>query len=120
VAGVLGAGATAARRAFVVGLIVLCACSSSSASSSSSSSSSAARSDRSTIHTNGGTVVVRRGAHGLEVVELSTADGWEAHHEATGQDRLDVTFEREGSRVDVSVVLTPTGISSSTRSVSTS
>jgi hypothetical protein len=115
-----------ARRAVVIGLLVLCACSAgegsttvSSSSSSSHSSTSSSRTDSSTIRTNGGTVIVRRGAGGLEVVDLSPMDGWAAHHTTSGTVHLDVTFERPGSRVEVAVTLTPTGISSSSRSVTT-
>jgi hypothetical protein len=92
----------------------------SSSSSTSSSSASSSRDDRSTITTNGGTVVVRRGAgDSLEVVDLSAKEGWEATQQAPSPDALDVTFTRPGSKVEVSIRLTSSGITSSTRSVST-
>ena len=94
--------------------------SSSSTSSTTSSSSSTSRDDRSTINTNGGTVVVRRGAgNTLDVAELQAKDGWEATRQSPSPDALEVTFTRPGSKVEVSIRLTPSGITSSTRSVST-
>jgi hypothetical protein len=63
---------------------------------------------------------VRRGADGgLEVVEVTAADGWQASKQAPAPDQLQVTFERPGSTVEVSIRLGPSGITSSTRSTST-
>jgi hypothetical protein len=94
--------------------------SSSNSSSTSSTSSSSSRDDRSTTTTNGGAVVVRRGADGtLEVVEVTANEGWTSTQQAPAPDQLEVTFERPGSKVDVTIRLGPSGITSSSRSVST-
>jgi hypothetical protein len=71
------------------------------------------------VTSTGGTVTVQRGAGGLEVVAVEPAEGWEATQRSDGPVRLTVTFERTGSSEELSIVLTPTGISSSTRSVTT-
>jgi hypothetical protein len=65
-------------------------------------------------------VVVRRGTGDtLEVVELTAKDGWEAAQQSPSPDALEVTFTRPGSKVEVSIRLTQSGITSSTRSEST-
>jgi hypothetical protein len=79
------------------------------------SSSSAA----STVHTDGGDVTVRAQDGRLEVVDVAVAPGWHGDHRLEQPDRLVVSFERDGHRVDVTVELTPSGIVTHTRSVAT-
>jgi hypothetical protein len=63
---------------------------------------------------------VRRGTDdSLEVVEVTAEDGWQASQQAPSPDQLQVTFQRPGSTVEVSIRLGPSGITSSTRSTST-
>jgi hypothetical protein len=79
------------------------------------SSSSAA----STVRTEGGDVTVRAEDGHLEVVEVAAAPGWRGDQRRDQPDRLVVSFERDGGRVEVTIELTATGIVTHTRSVTT-
>ena len=69
------------------------------------------------MHTDGGDVTVRAKDGQLEVVDVTAAPGWRGDHRLDAPDRLVVSFERDGGRVEVTVELTPTGIVTTTRSV---
>ena len=86
---------------------------SSSTSSSSSSTSSTTRDDRSTIRTEGGTVIVRRRNDALEVVDMTTVDGWRVDRTPDDKQTLVVSFTSSRARVDLTIRLTSTGITSS-------
>ena len=64
-------------------------------------------------------VTVRAKDGQLEVVDVTAAPGWRGDQRLDGPDRLVVSFERDGGRVEVTVELTPTGIVTNTRSVAT-
>ena len=91
----------------------------SSTTATSTTGSSASTSSSTTIHTDGGDVTVRARNGRLEFVEVDAAEGWTSDHRVEHPGSLIVSFERQGGRVDVTVELTPTGIVTSTRSVST-
>ena len=73
----------------------------------------------STVRTSGGDVTVEARAGRLELVDVAAASGWVGDHRLDGPTRLVVSFERKGSRVDVTIDLTPSGITTASRSVST-
>ena len=76
-------------------------------------------SSSSSVRTEAGTITVR-GANGeLDVVDVDTAAGWTEERTRQDATHLVVSFTRKGGRVDVTIELTPSGIVTSTRSVTT-
>ena len=92
---------------------------SNSSSSSSSSSSVSGSTSRTMIRTDGGTVEVSGAAGVLEVLDTHPAEGWDASVDQPDEQHLEVTFETTGRTAVVSVVLSESGIDSSTHTSST-
>ena len=90
-----------------------------SSTTASSTTGSSDSTSSSTIHTDGGDITVRARNGRLELVEVDAAEGWTDDHRVEHPGSLIVSFERQGGRVEVTVELTPSGIVTSTRSVST-
>ena len=74
---------------------------------------------RATIETDGGSVVVAADGAELVVVSLTTKEGWEVAVERPDARRLEASFTSSDGRAVVTVELTETGITSSTRSETT-
>ena len=65
------------------------------------------------IRTDGGTITVERREGALEVVEVTTEDGWDADRTMDDGQMLIMTFTRGRARIDVAIQLSATGITSS-------
>ena len=74
--------------------------------------------NRTVIRMDGGTVEVSGAAGLLEVLDMHPEQGWDASVEQPDDQHLEVTFERAGRTAVVSVVLSESGIDTSTRTSS--
>ena len=70
------------------------------------------------IRTDGGTLEVSGAGGVLTVLDIDADEGWDARVDQPDEQHLEVTFEKSGHTAVVSVVLSETGIHSSTRTVS--
>ncbi len=71
------------------------------------------------IRSDGGSIEVSGDGSALELTAMTTADGWEAAVSRPAAQQLDVTFTRQGQRVEVHIELTANGIRSSLSATST-
>ena len=70
------------------------------------------------MRTDGGSIEVRGDGDVLEVVDISTADGWEVQVDRPDDRRLVAVFTGLAGRSEVTIVLTDQGIQTSTRATS--
>ncbi|MCU1502415.1 MAG: hypothetical protein JWM12_1769 [Ilumatobacteraceae bacterium] len=87
---------------------------------SSTSQVTSTSSHHAVIRTDGGSLDVSGDGQALAVNDVTTAAGWELTIDHPDARRVDATFTKVGSRIEVSITATAGGISSSTRSSSTS
>jgi hypothetical protein len=92
--------------------------SSGSGTSSQQSSSQQTSSQQTVVRTNGGSIEVRGDGNVLEVVDISTADGWEVQVDRPDDRQLVAVFTGPTGRSEVTIVLTDQGIQTSTQSTS--
>ena len=80
------------------------------------SESGGTSSQQTVVRTDGGSIEVRGNGEMLEVVDISTAEGWEVQVERPDDRRLVAVFTGSGGQSEVTIVLTDDGIQTSTRS----
>ena len=108
----------AARRRTATSTTVTSTTASTTASttvSTSAASPSGSSSQQTVVRTDGGSIEVRGNGDVLEVVDISTADGWEVQVDRPDDRRLDRLVHGRGGRSEVTIVLTDQGIQTSTR-----
>jgi hypothetical protein len=84
-----------------------------------SSTAGSTTSAQTVVRTDGGSIEVSGDGSVLTVIDVTTADGWEVEVEQPDPKRLEATFTSANGRTDVTIVLTKSGIESSTRSTRT-
>lgn len=89
-----------------------------SSTTSSAASPSGSSSQQAVVRTDGGSIEVRGNGDVLEVIDISTADGWEVQVDQPDDRRLIASFTSDGGRSEVTIVLTDQGIQTSTLATS--